>query len=337
VKSLEHGCFQECYSLSKVTFESGIQLKEISFGAFFHSSVEKIEIPKSVIELCECCFSGCSQLVEVKFESGSNLNSIGKSAFYGARLPTVTIPASTEELLSRCFGECKSLQEVKFESGSRLSKIGENVFVDSKISKLELPNSVVEVDGTLFRQIEKVILPKNGKFIVDKDYIFSASELIGCTCFFSDGEELDLSSLMRKHSVRVLGPGVFVKAKLEKVVIPNCVTQIGDHCFATVSLHEVVFERGSNLKIIDDGAFSHTTIQRIEIPASVEEIEAYCFANCDSLNEIIFEADSCLQTVGATVLSKKIKTLTIHPPQNRHNISIIKQAFKRVVENIVEH
>jgi hypothetical protein len=55
------------------------------------------------------------------------------------------------------------------------------------------------------------------------------------------------------------------------------------------SLHEVVFESGSNLKEIGDSAFSYSGIKTIRIQSSVENIENEYFYECKSLSEVMFE------------------------------------------------
>jgi hypothetical protein len=96
VEILGEGCFYECKSLRKVTFETGSSLKRIEKEAFSRSGITSIRIPASVEILCEHCFSCCSQLREVTFEEGSLLRRIEKGAFFSCPLRCLEAPIAAE-------------------------------------------------------------------------------------------------------------------------------------------------------------------------------------------------------------------------------------------------
>jgi hypothetical protein len=70
-------CFQWCYSVRRVIFESNSELSVIEESAFEGSSLESISIPATVVALGGKCFSQCHDLRLIAFAAGSKLSDIG--------------------------------------------------------------------------------------------------------------------------------------------------------------------------------------------------------------------------------------------------------------------
>lgn len=114
------GCiFNNCSSLTSVTFEKGSQLKYIVGGSYSSSAVfenckalTSIEIPASVEAMGHEIFENCSSLTNVTFEKGSRLRSIEGSAFVNCNaLISIEIPVSVETIGGMCYN-CINLANI---------------------------------------------------------------------------------------------------------------------------------------------------------------------------------------------------------------------------------
>ena len=84
---------------------------------------------------------------------------------------------------------------------------------------------------------------------------------------------------------------------VEKLILPNTLTTIGEGMFIASKLKYVIIPNG--VTAIEDEAFNGCrALTSIEIPASVETIEATAFIGCSSLETVTFEKGSQLQTIG---------------------------------------
>ena len=84
---------------------------------------------------------------------------------------------------------------------------------------------------------------------------------------------------------------------VEKLILPNTLTTIGEGMFIASKLKYVIIPNG--VTAIEDEAFNGCrALTSIEIPASVETIEAAAFSGCSSLKTVIFEKGSNLKTIG---------------------------------------
>lgn len=163
VTEIKACAFQNCTSLSSVTFEDDSNLQTIGggytcyrhnygsydfgiFGAFAGcTSLTSIEIPDSVKEIGVCAFQGCSQLQSVTFQKGSLITTLSGgyiSKGYGtsienasnmifgifakcSTLSSIEIPANVETIDACVFQDCINLSVVTFEQGSKLKEFGD--------------------------------------------------------------------------------------------------------------------------------------------------------------------------------------------------------------------
>ena len=163
VTEIKACAFQNCTSLSSVTFEDDSNLQTIGggytcyrgnydsydfgiFGAFAGcTSLTSIEIPNIVKEIGVCAFQGCSQLQSVTFQKGSLITTLSGgyiSKGYGtsienasnmifgvfakcSTLSSIEIPANVETIDACVFQDCINLSVVTFEQGSKLKEFGD--------------------------------------------------------------------------------------------------------------------------------------------------------------------------------------------------------------------
>ena len=96
-----------------------------------------------------------------------------------------------------------------------------------------------------------------------------------------------------------IGSHWFYGSKVESVIVPASVTEIGVYAFCNCrNLRHVTFVPGTMLKKIRVGSFHKSGVERITIPKEIEEIQDNVFLDCKSLKEVVFEKGSNLRAIG---------------------------------------
>ena len=142
-------------------------------GCFSGTSLSKIEIPNTVIEICSNTFYNAHYLTEIIIGSGverigskafkgcawlrelsipDSVREIGDGAFLGCpALKKVRLPAYLKELHSDLFARCYGLEEVVLPKN--LSWIWAEVFLGCmKLTKLDLPQTIQLIKATAFEE-----------------------------------------------------------------------------------------------------------------------------------------------------------------------------------------
>lgn len=101
--------------------------------------------------------------------------------------------------------------------------------------------------------------------------------------------------------------------KLNSIVFPSTITEIGDSAFFNCGVVAVTFAGQSQLKTIGDMAFKDSyKLSSIEIPNSLTEIGEYAFYN-SAIESLTFAEPSQLNTIGKSVFGDcaKLKSVTL--------------------------
>jgi hypothetical protein len=274
----EYFCFGE-KKVKNVVWDEICAVKEIGRGAFMHSGLRSIIIPKSVEKIGRQAFYDCRDLARIEFEEGS-LKEIEKCAFFGVRKDwrlreaktclEICIPGSVEVLGTSAFSHISPVLALTFQEGSRLKRIGKRCFFGSVIRSVTIPRSV---------------------------------EVIEMRCFCASG--LEHLAFEAQSALRQIDRDAFASTYIKEVEIPRSVEILGDNAFFQCKmLNSVIFEEGSKLKQIGMSAFGSTPIERIEIPKSVETLNQ-SFGNCGFLQKVTFEKGSALREIGDGVFEDK--------------------------------
>lgn len=158
VEKIGANAFNDCYILSKVTFEKDSKCKYIYGGAFARTDITKIIIPSTVEYLYGSdgessiwgAFESCSKLKTVVFENESKCKLIGPGTFCFTAISAINIPCSVIKISGYdydygAFQGCKSLQKVTFASGSKCKSIGGWAFYNTAITSITIPSSVESI------------------------------------------------------------------------------------------------------------------------------------------------------------------------------------------------
>ncbi len=167
-----HKKFDDIYGGDNEFFEeSNENTKEITIPegvtsiedyAFYISEVEKINLPKSLINIGLEVFSGCKALTSV--EIPENVKTIGSGAFSYSGLEEIYLPEGLES-------------------------IEESAFAYSLLKHIYIPESVVSIGGFAFMmtELEEITLPK-GLIKVEMGMFYNCQQLK--RAYISEGTEL---------------------------------------------------------------------------------------------------------------------------------------------------
>lgn len=295
-----NGPFANDSALKNVTFEEGIT--EIP-GSLFKNcvSLEKIEIPDTVLTIGDWAFEGCTALKDVKLSD--NVTYIGHSAFGNCdALEKIVIPDSVTEMSSYVFNDCLKLSEVTLSKN--LTDVGNHVLGNcDALTTITIPKSLKTVNngGDLYGAFEGCDNLKDIKFEegitsipnclfircsgLEKIEIPDTVEIINYRAFYGAS---NLKEVIIPESVTTICDNAFAECDaLEKIVIPDSVTTIEYEAFNNCDkLTDVTLP--ANLTRLSDNIFANSKgLQNITIPDSVTVIESGAFYNCTALERIV--------------------------------------------------
>lgn len=107
------GKFQDLTNFVEMVFPKGTQITSLPDQLFRCSSIQKIEIPKTITSMGVNLFEGCKSLIDVTFEEGFSMTKLPRQMFNGcSSLEVIKIPESVTEMGGSTFVNCSSLKKV---------------------------------------------------------------------------------------------------------------------------------------------------------------------------------------------------------------------------------
>ena len=274
VEDIRSCAFMNTPKLTSVKLSANLDF--ISARAFRNSALTSIELPEGLRSIGSEAF--CNTPL-TSIEIPDSVTSITQGAFYGCtKLSSVKLPAELDEIYPLVFQGCTSLKSIDLPE--TITAIGRQAFSHSGLTAIEIPDSVVLIDENAFYEcmaLEYVKLPASleeagWRCFQDCDKLSTIVMPDGITTNFGQWFFLSCDSLtdIDFHTSPIIGFAMYQNcAGLTNLVIPNCVTTIGDNAFAYC-----------------DNLIYAT------IPASVTEFGAKPFHDCPKLGAIAFRGDA---------------------------------------------
>ncbi len=301
----EDGVLLRYYGMEEVvTVPDGV--KKIGKGAFhFNNYVQKVLLPDTVTEIDISAFRDCDNLTAVEggslvriqenaFSSSlireidlSKVKIIEWGAFWGCEMLDEANLEAVEVLGDYAFYGCENLRTVT--GLARLREIGSSVFNDTplrrKYSGDEAKDALWITNGILLmghHSAGRVVIP---------DYVTRIAPDAFCS---SDSDDPYIN-------------------RLETVIIPDSVTEIGDNAFAYCRNLTTVRMEDSVTKIGADVFKNCQKLTDIRLSNALTDIDPV-FSYCEALEHLTLPA--ALEKLGKDAFSycANLKTLTI-PPQ----------------------
>lgn len=186
-------------------------LKKIHGYAFAGcNKLNEISLPENLETVGEFSFHGCKQLTGI--DVPDSVTMIGKKAFAGCEvLTSVSLGAGVTEIPLRMVEDCPALKS--FNISKNIKAIGEGAFASCN----NLLGFTVDAENQHFSELDGILFNKD------------ATELVFCPCGKKRTEYIVPSS------VTAIATHAFIDCyALEKVVIPESVSVIGDEVFPRV-------------------------------------------------------------------------------------------------------
>ncbi len=286
------------------TIEGKGTIKAIGGNVFMNSKISSVVIPKTVTFIGDSAFKGCDELTTVTFAAAaeeltankSNALELGASAFMNAKmlkniilpqrliklgdgafqncysLESITIPKNVQEIeertaneyvyglgnvaitKTRIFDGCSMLYSITVEEGN------EDYFDNDGILYKNNYDKEGKVTGTTL-----MVCPLNKGGVVE---IISSVEKIADKAFYANQNVVEISFPNGITGKTLeMGKAVFNGcAKLDKISLPQGLTEIGDNMFAQC-----------------------TSLKEVFIPKTVISIGANAFKGCTSLAKVDIE------------------------------------------------
>ncbi|MGL6125263.1 MAG: leucine-rich repeat domain-containing protein [Metamycoplasmataceae bacterium] len=285
-------------------------------AAFWNNTtLQSIEIPKTIQNIDYATFEGATRLTSVTFEPGSNLRRIGQRAFIFTGISTISLPDTVSEMGSRAFEDARNL--TSFRMPDNVTTINNNTFAGTH----KLGSLTFGPDSKLF-QINDNFMHTSGLRIIDlPDTVRRISN------FAFQGTVLtDISIPEALRSTATSTRFGFTQAQFDAIkwkgfqkpfrgtVLTSLeVEKLGWNTKESITLQDWINDAPNVIQItptatsgaFDQSAFANNTLLKsIEIPAKIKLIHYGTFYNTTALNSVTFEPGSELEYIGNSVFQK---------------------------------
>ncbi len=293
VVEIAKGAFEDNTVIKEVTLPEGLRV--IGNSAFRNSSIERIIIPSSVVDMGHRTFQDASALTTVTFNEGSQLESLGESTFWNAvSLTDFEIPKRVQSVNRWTFEGARSLTSMHIPAG--LISIGTSPFRGASnltsITVDEANEAFTALNGVLFNK-DMSTLMKFPEGLDETTYTVPQSVTTIQENAFSNAQYLTTVLFGEDSQVESFGIGVFQNAKaLTHIHIPASVTSLGGSTFSgAIELETVTFAKNSQLIYINRAAFQDTVaLTNVEIPNGVTTLGSRAFEGASALTRIYIPA-----------------------------------------------
>ena len=335
-----YNVFGNCKSISKIeipkslknfdsAWGSGTNTKYGVFGGCSNLKTVKFEEGSTIV--CPALFMGCDGIEEI--ELPDTIAKIGNSAFKSCKnLNKVIISESVTEIDNQAFAECSGLTDVEMQEG--LNKICSRAFYKcGKITSINIPDSVETIEFEAFYQCDKLENIKLSENLTIVGYgVFGDCISIGKieiprtlkgfntswgsstnTSYGVFGGCSNLKTVKFEEGSTVVCAALFMGCDgIEKIELPNTITEIGDSSFRNCkNLVKITMNNG--IDILEDFVFKGcSSLTTIDIPNTVKAIGSSSFQGCTSLTEV--HLSDILKEIPASTFSGCKKLTTINFP-----------------------
>ena len=264
--------------------------------------LDTIVLPPSVNSLGTYAFAFCTNLKSINLPVTQK--TLPVSFLEGCTsLESIELPATLTTISQDAFYGCTSLKNVTLHEG--ITTINQRAFYNCKLAEITVPSTVTSIGNGAFKSnptTSVTWLPKNCSIGTGEDAPFySASSQI--TSFtFGDSVQIVPSYLCKNMS------------KLETVVLPSTVTNIGQCAFMyCTSLKSFEFPKG--IKTVATSVLEGcTALQSVVIPSTVNSINQDAFYGCSGMQEIHNFAFTPQTIVERTVYNVNKHTCILYVP-----------------------
>lgn len=305
------------YSISSIVmieFPEGLT----SVGGFEGmTSLEYVQLPKTVASLRGSAFKSCTSLVSVVIPTDSGLTTLNNEVFSGCTaLTNITLPEGLTTVGTNTFIGCTSLTSAVVPS--TLTTLPTNMFKDcTNLSSITLPSKLKTISKQAFygcTALKTIDIPDGVESFGESAFassgitsinLPSSLKEIGKTCFQACSSLA--CDIVLPEGLESILYRAFFKSGIKSIVIPSTVTEYGSEiCAETTSIANVTIHASTipekafykcsgiktvtitNAEIINARAFSECTgLSSLSLNEGLETIKTCAFYNSDSLTYVV--------------------------------------------------
>jgi hypothetical protein len=292
VTSIDDYAFSNCYSLKKVTIETGDSILTMGYngwekGLFYDCPLEEITILRNIIYGTNLTqgyspFYNKETLEEIKF--GDNVTMLPNAAFEG----TMWYQKQNNgvvyigRILYKYKGVMPTNSNITLKEGTK--GVAGLAFKDcSNLNSISFPNSVVYIGSNAFNgclNLTSIFIPDGVKHV--GDYSFA-----NCT---------NLNKVHIGNDVDNIKSCTFENcSNLKELKIGSGIKQISYSSFSGCNALELI---EFNCETIDDWFYGYTSIEKVIIGPNVCRIEDDAFHGCSSIKDVCIEDGENVLSMG---------------------------------------
>ena len=221
------------------------------------------------------------------------------------------------------FADCKTITDVQISEG--VKTIGDQAFANSSLKTINIPRSVSSIGDIAFsdcKELTQITVSSSNNYYASDTYgvLFNKSK----TTLIQYPTGNTRSEYDIPYGVTNIADYCFFGALIQKITIPNTVTEIGQMLFANC-LNLTSISIPNSIKTIGGHAFlGCSSLPSIEIPQFVTSIHSWAFSGCTGLTSINVNSNNAYYSSDENgILYNKNKTILIQYPLGRTNTSFI--------------
>ena len=298
IKEIHDYVFRGANWIKKVTFGSNSQLSEIYSQVFQDSKIIEITLPDSVERLGNHVFNGAKNLTDIYL--GKGINKIETVTFSNtADSLTIHIPAAAPMLTNEnptvkdareaisdklsVYGDYNGVKYEQIKGTENVSAISITNFDEATRKETYWPIGQKErTDGIEPESKEDFVFEIPSKVTLANNAEYTVTKVEG----YKYPGDTNTAELMK-------GKGFYdYRAKINKVILPETVTEIGECAFfnfgSTPIVSDFRINLPRNLTKMGQRAFQGCGyLKTINIPGTLKEIPMAAFADCSFMKEIV--------------------------------------------------
>ncbi|SEH50582.1 Leucine rich repeat-containing protein [Ruminococcus flavefaciens] len=257
VKNLGHDLFNGCKKLKELTIPASVENVDSNHnvnGCLEGCGVETVTFEAGIKNIPHFICAGATQLKNVIIPEAPSKTlegySIGASAFKGTAIESIELPASLTYIGENAFEGCSLLKSISLPEG--IKTLDKQCFKNCVLlTELEIPSSVTTLGQEMIsgcNNIKYLDIPAGVNYISGGAWIAGGNRVDAGVIAGSGVEYLSFEKGMKKV------PDYIAKdaKELKTVILPDTVTEIGNHAFENCTALKKVESSNSSLKFSSD-------------------------------------------------------------------------------------
>ena len=241
-----------------VTIPSEIDGKKVTVigSDLFRGCAEltSISMPDGIICVGERAFQSCGNLVSVEMQDSDSVITIGMIAFEGCAFKELTIPEGVESLRYFAVGHCENLESITLPKS--LKFLGERALCgDISLKEINIPEKLWNIGYGAFEgctSLESYNVSENNETFTSVDGVIFSKDMKTLILYPEGRKDAEYTIPDGVEKIQYVGdyPGALNSQNLEKVIIPESVTEIPENTIGYYNTRDSFFIKKEGFVIV---------------------------------------------------------------------------------------